>query len=403
MRPSPCGASAGSPAGSMTVVRRPGPEHHASRPAGLGGGALRWLAPWWRHPGGAPHHRLPRPGPIPRHGQPLLPFTAVARRPAPACGCSASRRRSATPGGAADLAAVVAAEVQAVGHREHNTGLGAPVARDEELAAGLAAIGLTAVDRVHNLAHDDVPLFHPEAVKGLEFDGVVVVNPHEVFTGPADARGARLLRRHDPLCRPPFRVHASLPPELTAAAPVTSVSSQRSRSRQKYEPLCVTCLCRDTKGATAAPTKASRRFCTGARSTSTSGEVSARGGRRPSVHAGQHVGGDPVERPTSRRRGRRPTWMWTSPVTRRSIAPRHLPIGPAVTDSAAPGRRGGLELVAERPPGAGGVVVDRWAGRQRYARRRRSRGPVDEVTDHVPGHPAFARGGGRPATPQAGR
>ena len=40
-----------------------------------------------------------------------------------------------------------------------------------------------AVDHVHELGHDDVPLFGPEAVKGLEFDGVVVVNPHEILDG----------------------------------------------------------------------------------------------------------------------------------------------------------------------------------------------------------------------------
>ena len=44
---------------------------------------------------------------------------------------------------------------------------------------------------MHELGHDDVPLFGPEAVKGLEFDGVVVVNPHEILDGTA--RGARLL------------------------------------------------------------------------------------------------------------------------------------------------------------------------------------------------------------------
>ena len=44
---------------------------------------------------------------------------------------------------------------------------------------------------MHDLAHDDVPVFGPEAVKGLEFDGVVVVNAHEIFDG--SARGARLL------------------------------------------------------------------------------------------------------------------------------------------------------------------------------------------------------------------
>jgi DNA helicase IV len=36
-----------------------------------------------------------------------------------------------------------------------------------------------------------VPLFGPEQVKGLEFDGVVVVEPDTILDG--SARGARLL------------------------------------------------------------------------------------------------------------------------------------------------------------------------------------------------------------------
>jgi DNA helicase IV len=44
---------------------------------------------------------------------------------------------------------------------------------------------------VHDLAYGDVPVFTPEAVKGLEFDGVIVVNAHEIFDG--SALGARLL------------------------------------------------------------------------------------------------------------------------------------------------------------------------------------------------------------------
>ena len=36
-----------------------------------------------------------------------------------------------------------------------------------------------------------MPLFGPEAVKGLEFDGVVVVDPDRILDGTA--RGARLL------------------------------------------------------------------------------------------------------------------------------------------------------------------------------------------------------------------
>jgi len=55
----------------------------------------------------------------------------------------------------------------------------------------LAGVGLIAVDHVHELGHDDVPLFGPETVKGLEFDGVVVVNPDEILDGTT--RGARLL------------------------------------------------------------------------------------------------------------------------------------------------------------------------------------------------------------------
>ena len=37
------------------------------------------------------------------------------------------------------------------------------------------------VDHVHDLAYTDVPVFSAEAVKGLEFDGVVVVNAHQIF------------------------------------------------------------------------------------------------------------------------------------------------------------------------------------------------------------------------------
>ena len=44
---------------------------------------------------------------------------------------------------------------------------------------------------------DELPLFGPEAVKGLEFDGVVVVNPHEILSEDTEhavtERGARLL------------------------------------------------------------------------------------------------------------------------------------------------------------------------------------------------------------------
>lgn len=90
-----------------------------------------------------------------------------------------------------DLAAAVADEVRIVRHRHRNTGVVAPAQLHEAIASALPAVGLTATDRVHDLAPTDVPLFHPEAVKGLEFDGVIVVNPHDIFDG--SALGARLL------------------------------------------------------------------------------------------------------------------------------------------------------------------------------------------------------------------
>jgi superfamily I DNA/RNA helicase len=91
----------------------------------------------------------------------------------------------------ADLATAVADEVKLVRHRHHNSGVVAPEALFPAIAKALDVVGLHAVDRVHDLGPLDVPVFHAEAVKGLEFDGVVVVNPHEIFDG--SERGARLL------------------------------------------------------------------------------------------------------------------------------------------------------------------------------------------------------------------
>ena len=90
-----------------------------------------------------------------------------------------------------DLADAVARRVVAVRHRHHNTGVVGNAALHEAIAAALARRDLAATSNVHALAANEVPLFTPEAVKGLEFDGVIVVNPHEIFDG--SARGARLL------------------------------------------------------------------------------------------------------------------------------------------------------------------------------------------------------------------
>jgi len=51
--------------------------------------------------------------------------------------------------------------------------------------------GLHASDHVQDVQRTQIPMFTPEAVKGLEFDAVVVVNPAEIFDGTP--RGARLL------------------------------------------------------------------------------------------------------------------------------------------------------------------------------------------------------------------
>ncbi|MFW2335025.1 HelD family protein, partial [Ilumatobacter sp.] len=128
------------------------------------------------------------------------PILEVANRLLPLTGVDSTASRSVRdtgrpPGwndvGSADLAAAVATVVAAVKHRHKLTGVVAPAGWHEAVAAALAAAGFEAVDHVHELGHDDVPVFGPEAVKGLEFDGVVVVNPHEILDGTA--RGARLL------------------------------------------------------------------------------------------------------------------------------------------------------------------------------------------------------------------
>jgi len=130
------------------------------------------------------------PEPILEVANRLLPFTGVdatASRSVRVTGEAPAWHDTAT----ATLATRVAEVVADVKHRHRLTGIVAPLERHEEIAAALGPAGFVAVDHVHELGHDDVPVFGPEAVKGLEFDGVVVVNPHEIFDGTA--RGARLL------------------------------------------------------------------------------------------------------------------------------------------------------------------------------------------------------------------
>jgi DNA helicase IV len=128
------------------------------------------------------------------------PILAVANELLPFTGVDATASRSVRTGGspprwtvtdAASVGATVAVVVAEVKHRHRLTGVVAPLDRHGAITAALAAAGLASVDHVHQLGHDDVPLFGPEQVKGLEFDGVVVVEPDAIFDGTP--RGARLL------------------------------------------------------------------------------------------------------------------------------------------------------------------------------------------------------------------
>ena len=130
------------------------------------------------------------------------PILTVANRLLPLTGVDATASRSvrvdghapawheSTPG---ELSATVAATVREVKHRHRLTGLVASAELHEVIGAALDEIGLVAVDHVHELGHDDVPIFTPAAVKGLEFDGVVVVEPHRILDVTPSTRGARLL------------------------------------------------------------------------------------------------------------------------------------------------------------------------------------------------------------------
>jgi DNA helicase IV len=181
-----------SPSGSMTVL---GDLAQSTTPAGQ----QRWedaLRHLTRSAGSVAHltigYRVPAP--ILDVANRLLPLTGVETV------ASTSVRTDAEPPSfrlvpTDSLVAEVAAEVQAVRHRHHNAGIVAPERLLVPIAQALTAVGLRATDRVQHLEYDEVPIFGAEAVKGLEFDGVVVVNPHEILGTRSNevARGARLL------------------------------------------------------------------------------------------------------------------------------------------------------------------------------------------------------------------
>ena len=178
-----------SPQGSMTIL---GDLAQSTTPAGQQdwNAALRHIRRASRR-GGRPDDRLPRAGSDPRRGEP-----ACCRSPTLRSEPSRSVRlegtppvvRRAEPGGLLDA---VADEVAAVRHRHHNTGVVAPAALHEAIGDARARMVFGSSTACTTSRHDDVPVFTAEAVKGLEFDGVVVVNAHQIFDG--SALGARLL------------------------------------------------------------------------------------------------------------------------------------------------------------------------------------------------------------------
>ena len=96
--------------------------------------------------------------------------------------------------------------------------------------AALEPAGLHAVDHLHQLHPGEVPLFGPEQVKGLEFDGVVVVEPDAILGDTP--RGARLLyvamtRAVQELA---FVTYQSARSRVTIAQQLTALTRRRRRA-----------------------------------------------------------------------------------------------------------------------------------------------------------------------------
>ena len=126
------------------------------------------------------------------------PILDVANRLLPSTGVAVPASRSVRQDGhppavrrSADPAAAAAAEVIALRRHHRLTGVIATSRWHVPLAEALAEVELRAVGHVQQLDDDEVPVFGYEEVKGLELDGVVVVEPTEVLDG--SERGARLV------------------------------------------------------------------------------------------------------------------------------------------------------------------------------------------------------------------
>ncbi|MEZ5217934.1 MAG: AAA family ATPase [Ilumatobacteraceae bacterium] len=182
-----------SPEGSFTIL---GDLAQSTTPAGQGD---------WEVVGsflGTPGQRIAEltigyrvPAPILEEANRLLPLTGVEVSE------SRSVREIGAPPGLAlvasgEVAATVARTVEALKHHHRLVGVVAPDELHGPIDEALEAIGYRGVGHVQHLDRHDIPRFGAEAVKGLEFDAVVVANPHQILgevTADRPGRGARLL------------------------------------------------------------------------------------------------------------------------------------------------------------------------------------------------------------------
>jgi DNA helicase IV len=178
-----------SPSGSMTVL---GDLAQSTTPAGQAdwSTALAWLSDG---AGEVAHltigYRVP------------APILDVANRLLPATGVSTVASTSVRTDGvpprvvvvADEIATAVADEVVRLRHHDPLTGVVAPARLHDAISTALRDVGLDASHSVQGGRASDVPIFDAEAVKGLEFDAVVVVNAHEILDDGGPERGARLL------------------------------------------------------------------------------------------------------------------------------------------------------------------------------------------------------------------
>ena len=131
------------------------------------------------------------PEPVLLQANKLLPFTAVDTVASRSVRMDGDAPTMTVVAAGADLAEAVAGEVLTARHRHVLTGVVASEHLHPAIGRALARHGLEAITRVQDVQRTQIPIFAPEAVKGLEFDAVVVVNPASIFDGTA--RGARLL------------------------------------------------------------------------------------------------------------------------------------------------------------------------------------------------------------------